>query len=105
MKYLRGPLYLDITANVPLGATGLTAVAHWGKQKFKGSATPGVDNDTVASYEDWKLGLSYALPKDFTIGAFYTDTSMSAAQEAFYTTAAGRFIGKGTGTIFIQKTF
>lgn len=101
----RGTYYLDITASVPLGDTGLTAVAHWGKQKFKGSASPGVDNDTVASYEDWKLGLSYALPKDFTIGAFYTDTSMSAAQEAFYTTPGGRFIGKGTGTIFIQKTF
>ena len=101
----RGTYYLDITASVPLGGTGLTAIAHWGKQKFKGSAVPGIDNDTVASYEDWKLGLSYALPKDFTIGAFYTDTNMTAAQETFYTTPGGRFIGKGAGTIFIQKTF
>jgi hypothetical protein len=101
----RGTYYLDITASVPLGDTGLTAIAHWGKQKFKGSAVPGISNDTVASYEDWKLGLSYALPKDFTIGAFYTDTSMTATQETFYTTPGGRFLGKGTGTIFISKTF
>lgn len=101
----RGTWYLDLTANVPLGDSGFTAVLHWGKQKFEGSAVPGVSNDSVASYEDWKVGLSYALPKDFTIGVFYTDTSMSAAQEAFYTTPGGRFLGKGTGTVFIQKTF
>jgi uncharacterized protein (TIGR02001 family) len=101
----RGTYYLDFTANVPLGSTGLTAIAHWGKQKFDGDLAPGVPNDSVASYEDWKVGLSYALPKDFTIGAFYTDTSMTAAQEAFYTTPAGRFVGKGTATVFLQKTF
>lgn len=101
----RGTYYLDLTASVPLGTSGFTAVAHWGKQKFKGDAAPGVSNDSLASYEDWKIGISYALPKDFTIGAFYTDTSMNAAQEAFYTTPSGRFVGKGTGTIYIQKTF
>jgi uncharacterized protein (TIGR02001 family) len=111
----RGTYYLDITASVPLGDTGLTAIAHWGKQKFKGSSGLSCDptgggaisnNDACASYEDWKIGLSYALPKDFTIGAFYTDTSMTANQEFFYTPAStNRFIGKGTGTIFISKTF
>jgi len=62
----------------------------------------------VYSYNDWKLGVSYALPKDFTIGAFFTDTDMDATQTAFYTTPAGagsRFVGKDTFTIFIQKTF
>lgn len=100
-----GTWYFDLTANVPLGDSGFTAIAHWGKQKFRGSAVPGISNNRVASYEDWKLGLSYALPKDFTIGAFYTDTSMSAAQEAFYTTPTGRFIGKETVTVYLQKTF
>jgi len=100
-----GTWYLDLTASVPLGSSGFTAIAHWGKQKFRGD-TAGVSNDSVASYEDWKLGVTYALPKDFTIGAFYTDTSMNATQEAFYTpVSTGRFIGKGTGTIFISKTF
>jgi uncharacterized protein (TIGR02001 family) len=38
----RGTYYLDFTANVPLGGTGLTAIAHWGKQKFDGDLAPGV---------------------------------------------------------------
>ena len=100
-----GTWYLDLSASVPIGETGFTAIAHWGKQKYQGDFAPGISNDSLASYEDWKLGLTYALPKDFTIGAFYTDTSMNSTQEAFYTTPAGRFIGKGTGTIFISKTF
>jgi uncharacterized protein (TIGR02001 family) len=83
-----GTWYLDLSANVPLGdfwkeATGLTVIAHWGYQKYRGTdprnaafapayggATP--DNDEIFSYKDWKLGLSYALPKDFTVGGFYT---------------------------------
>jgi len=105
----RGTWYLDLTANVPVGNTGLTAIAHWGKQKFDGQ-TPGVafNNDTLFSYEDWKVGISYALPKDFTIGAFYTDTS-GANPLGYGSVAEGgvypRNIAKGTGTIFVQKTF
>ena len=100
----RGTSYLDLSANYPLNDK-LTLQAHYGKQKFDGS-TAGVSNDTNASYEDYKLGLSYVLPKDFTVGAFYTTTSMSAAQKAFYTnTADNRMIGKDAFTVFVQKTF
>jgi hypothetical protein len=74
---------------------------------FMGSCG-GVSNDSQASYEDWKLGVAYALPKDFTIGAYYTDTSMTTAQEGFYTTPAGagsRFLGKDAFTVYLQKSF
>jgi uncharacterized protein (TIGR02001 family) len=115
----RGSYYVDFTANVPLGdlskdLTGWTLIAHYGKQKFDGT-NPGmvlggvaVTNDDAASYDDWKLGLSYALPKDFTIGAYYTDTS---GANRFYWGSVGeggpypRNMAKGTGTIYIQKTF
>lgn len=102
-----GTYYLDLTASVPLGKTGLTLIAHYGMQEFNGS-NGGVENDSFASYKDWKLGVNYALPKDFTIGAFYTDTDMTDTQKTFYTTPAGagsRFVGKETFTVFIQKTF
>ncbi|MBI4193719.1 MAG: hypothetical protein HY526_01430 [Betaproteobacteria bacterium] len=100
-----GTWYLDLTATVPLGDSGFTAIAHWGKQKFRGT-TAGVSNDSVASYEDWKLGLNYALPKDFTIGAFFSGTDMSAPQKAFYTNVSdNRWVGKDTVTVFLQKTF
>ncbi len=95
-----GSWYLDLGANVPLGDTGLSLIAHWGKQKYRGSVG-GVSND-VASYEDWKLGVSYALPKDFTIGAYYTDTN---ANRPFYTDANGQYLGDGQFTVFLQKTF
>jgi len=57
---------------------------------------------------DEQRGITYALPKDFTIGAFYTDTS-GAHHTGYGSVAEGgvfpRNISKGTGTVFIQKTF
>jgi uncharacterized protein (TIGR02001 family) len=100
-----GTYYLDFTASYPVPNTKLSLVAHYGVQKFTGS-TGTFDNDTNASYDDWKLGASYALPQDFTIGAYYTDTSMDATQTAFYTNAASnRFVGDSTFTVFISKSF
>lgn len=105
----KGTSYLEVNADVPLGETGLTANLHWGKQTYKGHPTgQALSNDTLFSYSDWKIGLSYSLPKDFTIGAFYTDTS-SANNLGFGSVGEGgtypRNIAKGTGTIFIKKTF
>jgi len=98
-----GTYYLDFTATYPVPNTKLTLIGHYGIQKFEGS-TGGVDNDSFASYEDWKLGVNYSLPKDFTVGVFYTDTSMSSTQKSFYT-AAGTKLGDSTVTVFVQKTF
>jgi hypothetical protein len=108
----RGTYYLDFGVAVPIGDTGLTIDAHYGIQKFRGQdarAIP-VSNDDACSYNDWRLGASYALPKDFVIGAFYTDTSSlnSFCYGTPTETPAGVYpknLGKGTGTIFIKKTF
>lgn len=101
-----GTYYLDFTATYPVPNTKLSLVAHYGIQEFDGSssACASGNNDDCASYKDWKLGVSYTLPKDFTIGAFYTDTSMNSTQEAFYT-INNRFIGKDTVTVFVSKSF
>ena len=115
-----GTWYFDLTATVPLAdltkaLDGFTFIAHWGKQKYRGTdprnvAVGGIQqsNDQLYSYEDWKIGLSYALPQNFTIGAFYTDTS-SANPLGYGSVPEGgvfpRNVAKGTGTIFIQKTF
>ena len=112
----RGTWYFDLSANVPLGdfvkeLNGVTLIAHWGKQKYDGtdprSAAIG-SNDTLYSYEDWKLGVSYTLPQNWTIGAFYTDTS-GANRLGYGSVSEGgvypRNIAKSTGTIYIQKTF
>jgi len=111
-----GTWYLDLTANIPI-TDKLNLQAHWGRQKFDGSSMAcsgivgsavAVSNNICASYDDWKIGATYVLPKDFTIGAFFTGTDMDSNQKAFYTTPAGagaRFIGKDTFTVFLQKTF
>lgn len=98
----RGTWYLDLTADYPL-TDKLSVQAHYGKQKFNGTVA-GVTNDSFASFEDYKLGLTYALPKDFTVGAYYTSTSMNTAQKAFYSNAT-RFLGKDAFVAYLQKTF
>ena len=122
----RGTGYLDLSANPPLGDTGFTLNLHVGYQKYKGTdprnvlfagafggATP--SNDTILSYKDVKIGLSYTLPKDFTVGAFwskgfsynklgYGGVNDPAGPAGFF----GPYphdIAKSTGTVFIQKTF
>lgn len=105
----RGTSYLDLTATIPV-TDKLSAVVHYGKQKFEGGAGVAcggtLNNDTCASYEDYKVGLSYALPKDFTIGGYFTGTDMTNAQKAFYTPAAtNRMIGKDAFTVYLSKTF
>jgi len=123
MKNSKGTSYLDLSANYPIPDTGFTLIAHWGWQKYTGTSplnpTAGgvlISNDTMMSYKDVKLGASYALPKDFTIGAYYTKAY--AYNKAGYggvgdaitglSVTSGPYpndIGKGTGTIYVQKTF
>lgn len=113
VKDSRGTYYLDLTATYPIPNTKLTLIGHYGIQKFSGNngaaGCASTDNDTCASYNDYKIGVNYSLPKDFTVGAFYTNTtSMDAVAKSFYTTpasAGSRMIGDGTVTVFVQKTF
>lgn len=113
----RGTWYLDVTATVPLGdfvpaLNGVSLIAHYGKQEYDGTDprnAGGRSNDTLFSYEDYKIGLTYALPQGFIVGAYYTDTS--SANPLGYGNVAqggpyqGRNVAQGTGTVFIQKTF
>jgi uncharacterized protein (TIGR02001 family) len=117
----RGTNYIDLTADIPLGETGLTANLHYGRQTYKGSnvgfplAGFQRSNDNVFSYSDWKVGLTYALPKDFSIGAFASGTGGlnkiaygSIGEPTGIPGLTGPFprnIGKTTGTVFLKKTF
>lgn len=122
----RGTSYLDLSASVPLGDTGLTLGAHYGIQKYKGRDpinTNGASNDELYSYNDYKISLAYDMGKmsktfeNMTLGVAYTDTSSANAcgygastdsGSANGTGCSGVFpknIAKGTGTIWISKTF
>lgn len=105
-----GTYYFDLSANFPV-TDKLTLMAHYGIQKFKGTSNlcgANTSNDTCASYDDWKIGASYALPQSFTIGGFFTGTDMTNAQKTNYTNAnnaGARFLGKDTFTVYLSKTF
>ena len=124
VKDSSGTWYLDLTANMPLGEwigiNGLNFVAHWGWQKYSGTDprnwTVGglpLSNDEIYSYKDWKLGFTYTLPKDFTVGLMYTDTSGTnllgyGSVTDCNSIGCGPYpknLGKGTVTAYIQKTF
>lgn len=104
----RGTSYLDLAADVPLGDSGLTLNLHWGSQQYDGHpAGQALSNDAVFSYEDWKVGLTYALPANFVLGAYYTDTNASPL--GYGSVAEGgtfpRNIATSTTTVFVKKTF
>jgi uncharacterized protein (TIGR02001 family) len=105
----RGTWYFDLSADIPLGETGLTANLHYGKQKYDGTAAGSTfSNNTLYSYSDYKIGLSYALPKDFTVGAFYSDTHGANRLGYGSVSEGGVFphnIAKSAFTGFIKKTF
>ena len=123
VKDSKGTSYLDVSANFPIPDTPVTLMAHWGWQKYKGTsplnATAGTvvqSNDSLFSYKDIKVGASYALPKDFTIGAYYTKAysynkagyggvSDAITGLSITTGPFPRDVASGTGTVYIQKTF
>ena len=97
----KGTYYADLSASVPIGKTGLTVLGHVGVVKLAGDFAPGVSNDSLFGYTDWKVGVNYALPKDFTVGVFYADTN---AVKASYTFLGSNWADNQVG-VFIQKTF
>lgn len=96
----QGSGYLDISANVPIGETGLTAGAHWGTFSF--------ENNGQADYDDWKVSLAYDMGKlgqlgsGVTVGVMYTDTN---AKKSVWTDANGQFLGENTTTVWVTKAF
>lgn len=104
-----GTWYAELNANVPIGESGFTVIAHVGRQDFAGHlpdggtcATGQRSNDSCFSYTDWKLGLTKSFSNGVNIGAYYTDTN---AKEANWTDTSGQYLGDNQFTVFVQKTF
>lgn len=109
----KGTLYADVSANYPIGKTGLSVQAHVGLLKVAGDSAfactfvpggPTCSNDDAFSYTDWKVGVSYALPKDFTVGAFYADTNALVASYTVPAVTGTNWADKQVA-FFVSKTF
>ncbi len=113
----QGTWYLDLSASYPVGDTGLTLMAHWGDQKYRGTDNRnpvGVSNDAAFSYRDWKIGATYDMGKvtdvlkAVTVGGYYTGTTGGSNFGYGSVTQGGPYpsnISKNQFTAFVQKTF
>jgi uncharacterized protein (TIGR02001 family) len=118
VKSSKGSDYLDLSAGVPLGASGFTLGLHVGKQRFDGTspvwdfgfgAGSGVKNN-IMDYTDYKLSIAKEWA-GLNWTAAYTTTNTKATTTALGVTGAvwqnvyGKDIGKSTLTLSVQKTF
>lgn len=88
-----GSGYLDVSANWEFSPSW-TLSAHGGKQW--------VENNDIAEYADWKVGVTKAFANGFSAALAYSDTD---ADEPFYTNAYGNFLAEDTVVLTVTKTF
>ncbi len=94
----RGSDYLDLSASLPVGETGLALGAHWGTFNF--------DNNSAQDYDDWKLSATYDMGKlspvmsGVTVGVAYTDTN---ADKTKWTDLNNQDLSENTGYVWISK--
>lgn len=90
----KGTNYLEVNASYPVGDSGFTLLAHYGKQKYKGAAADllvaaGLD----PSYSDYKLGVTKDI-SGYVVGLAYTNTN---AKSGGYYTYANNGVNKDWG--------
>jgi uncharacterized protein (TIGR02001 family) len=94
-----GSDYIDLSASLPIGETGLTLGAHWGTFSF--------DETGDADYDDWSVSATYDMGKlssvtsGVTVGVKYTGTN---AKESFWTDANGEFLGDDAFFFWVTKS-
>jgi uncharacterized protein (TIGR02001 family) len=105
-----GTWYLDFFANYPIGETGFAVNAHYGILDVKNDGNQ--DAATKASYDDWRIGVSYTVPsgffKNLETGLYYTDTNVknsSVTGTNFYTDTTGYNTADDAFVIYVKKTF
>lgn len=88
-----GSWYAEIGVDIPVGDTGLTVSAHYGRQEFDGSG-----ND-ASDYTDWKLGLAKAWDNGVEVGGYYTDTNNAFEVDGHDD------VGDSEFTVYVSKSF
>jgi uncharacterized protein (TIGR02001 family) len=93
----KGTNYLDLTASYTLADSGVTLLAHAGKQTITGKNNADTSGNAL-SYSDYKLGVS----KDFggyVLGLAYTTTNVTPAWEYNTLPKEGMFWGKSVTAV------
>jgi uncharacterized protein (TIGR02001 family) len=95
MKKTSGSQYFDLSLNPELGH-GFTANLHAGRQL--------VANFAGASYNDYKIGVTYDL-SGWALGLAYVTTTARASKGDFYRSALNRDLGSDRIVASVGKTF
>lgn len=97
-----GSGYLDVAGSYDIGG-GFSLVGHVGYQKLKGSAkvTEIGASSTKDSVTDWKIGVNYTLPNDWTLGLAYIDTDRDLAGGG----SPNRNISDSTAVLSLSASF
>lgn len=97
-----GTSYLEANVSYPVGETGVTLIAHYGRQKYKGAFADNLAaNGNTATYSDYKLGVS----KDFSgnvLGLAYSNTN---ARKGGYYTYNGKDWGRDAVVLSLTRSF
>lgn len=100
----KGTSYIDLTAAYPIGESGYTLGAHYGKQSYKGSSaayTAAIASGTP-TYSDYKLSVTKDLGTGYSASLTYSKTN--AVSGGFYT-INGKDLGKGAAVVALSRTF
>ncbi len=91
-----GSTYADLTAAYPIGDSGYTLGAHYGKQNVSGSLNGN------ASYADYKVFVSKDLGTGYSASLTVSGTD---ANSLVYTSAQGVNLGKTAVVVALSRTF
>ncbi len=96
-----GTSYFEVNASVPLGDSGFTLGAHIGRQDYRGDAADALAMaGSDPTYSDYKLSVS----RDF--GGYVAALAASNTNASgFYTTPAGKDLGRSTVTLSVTHAF
>ncbi len=112
----KGADYLDLTAQIPVGESGYTVVAHVGRQRYPGNSNLGYfttsgalgANNSLFSYTDYKLGVTKEYAGfNFGIAYTYANTKHTAQDNdtTVYMNAFGKNIGRDRLAVSVTKSF
>jgi uncharacterized protein (TIGR02001 family) len=101
----KGSTYLDLSANYPIGDSGYTLGAHWGKQTYKGStANAAKAGGADSTYADYKLSVTKDLGTGYSASVAYSKTNAKTGAGAFYN-VTNKDLGKGTVVLSLSRAF
>jgi uncharacterized protein (TIGR02001 family) len=100
-----GSTYLDLSANYPIGDTGYTLGAHWGKQTYKGSTADAAKaGGADPTYSDYRLSVTKDLGTGYAASLTYSKTNAATGAGKFYN-VLNKDLGTGTVVAALSRTF